>query len=139
MKTVGRMPAGRVTRRKISSKLSKRYFARMQESRFRPLCLSLPFPALLNPEERGSEIHPILTPPLFESNSVLDLSFSLSFYRISCSRELKIFLRVCFQFIRNEFEWKNHIDGFFVILFLAIIGNGRQKCNYIAAIIIVYT
>lgn len=96
MKTVGRMPAGRVTRRKISSKLSKRYFARMQESRFRPLCLSLPLPALLNPEERGSEIHPILTPPLFESNSVLDLSFSLSFYRISCSRELKIFFRVCF-------------------------------------------
>lgn len=44
MKTVERMPAGRVTRRKISSKLSKRYFARMQESRFRPLCLSLPLP-----------------------------------------------------------------------------------------------
>lgn len=93
MKTVGRMPAGRVTRRKISSKLSKRYFARMQESRFRPLCLSLPLPALLNPEERGSEIHPILTPLLFES---CPRSLSLSFYRISCSRELKIFLRVCF-------------------------------------------
>lgn len=93
MKTVGRMPAGRVTRRKISSKLSKRYFARMQESRFRPLCLSLPLPALLNPEERGSEIHPILTPLLFES---CPRSLSLSFYRISCSRELKIFFRVCF-------------------------------------------
>lgn len=31
------------------------------------LFVSLPLPALLNPEERGSEIHPILTPPLFES------------------------------------------------------------------------
>lgn len=51
MKTVGRMPAGRVTRRKISSKLSKRYFARMGDAR-KPISSALfvspPPPALLN-------------------------------------------------------------------------------------------
>lgn len=37
-----------------------------------------PPPALLNLRGEGSEIHPILTPPLFESSSAISLSLSLS-------------------------------------------------------------
>lgn len=69
-----------------------------------------PPPALLNLRGEGSEIHPILTPPLFESSSaIVDLSLSLSlwisFSRVSCSRELKIFLSffpVYFEYSKLE-------------------------------------